>query len=71
MNTQIQNNLKIIRINKRLTQKQVAEHLQMQCENRLSHWEKGTAFPSISNLGKLCQLFQVPAHEIYPELQVQ
>lgn len=71
MQTKPTNNLKMIRLKNNLTQKQVAQYLQMQCEDRLSHWEKGAAFPSITNLGKLYQLFHVQAHEIYPELVVE
>ena len=61
------NNLKKYRKEKNLTQKQVAEQLGMQCEDRISHWEKGQSVPSIQNLFKLCRIYSVDPREIYPE----
>lgn len=59
------NNLKTIRIQCGYTQKQVAEKLQMQCEDRLSHWETGKAMPSVKNLLKLCEIYSVSLQDIY------
>lgn len=50
MKKEIKNNLKSIRLAKGLTQKQVAEYLHLQCEDRISHWEKGSSYPSIPNI---------------------
>jgi DNA-binding XRE family transcriptional regulator len=61
----VPNNLKEHRIRCGYTQKEVAELLGMQCEDRLSHWEKGQALPSVGNLFKLAQLYKVQIEEIY------
>jgi len=55
----VPNNLKEYRLKAGLTQKQVAEMLGMQCEDRLSHWERGNAMPSLTNLLKLCQVYKI------------
>ena len=62
------NNLKAIRIEKGLTQRQVATLMNMQCESRLSMWENGTSMPSIENLFHLGKIYNVLPHEIYTEL---
>ncbi len=59
------NNLKPIRLEKSMTQRQVATLMNMQCESRLSQWENGTAVPSIFNLFRLCQIYEVTAHELF------
>ena len=59
------NKLKEFRLKAGYTQKQVANHLKMQCENRLSHWEKGTSVPSIPNGLKLCKLYKTKMEEVY------
>lgn len=61
----VPNNLKEYRLKARLTQKQVAEMLNMQCEDRLSHWERGVATPSVKNLMKLCAVYKVKAEMIF------
>jgi len=63
------NNLKEFRIKAGYTQKQVASLLGMQCEDRLSHWERGQAMPSVSNLLKLCRIYGVKVEEVYKEKQ--
>lgn len=60
----MKNNLRKIRKEKGLTQKQVAEKLGLKCEDRLSHWERGNAVPSVKNLLKLAEVYQVSVHEI-------
>lgn len=55
----VPNNLKEYRLKAGLTQKQVAEKLGMQCEDRISHWEKGKAMPSVKNLLLLCQVYKI------------
>ena len=66
-NTQIKypNRLKEIRKTKRLTQFEVARHLGMQSQDRISHWEKGQAIPSVVNLYKLCRFYKVKMDEVY------
>jgi len=62
------NNLKTIRIRAGYTQKQVAELLGKDMENRLSRWERGNAAPSVLNLFKLSKLYRVSCEEMYPEI---
>ena len=45
----VPNNLKEYRLKAGLTQKQIAEMLGMQCEDRLSDWERGSDMPSVKN----------------------
>lgn len=69
MNTRkeiIPNNLKEYRLKVGLTQKQVAEMMGLKCEDRISHWEKGYASPSVLNLLKLCEIYRISAGELYP-----
>ena len=61
----MENKLKELRKQKGYTQKQVAAMLGLQCENRLSHWEMGTAVPSVKNLFKLCKIYVAKIDEIY------
>lgn len=59
------NNLKKIRIDKGLTQRQVATLLNLQCEARISQWENGVAVPSIFNLFGLCRVYGVTCEEVF------
>ncbi len=59
------NNLKELRLKAGLTQKQVANRLGLQCEDRLSHWENGQAMPSVKNLFKLCNVYNEGLLNIY------
>ncbi len=59
------NKLKEHRIKSGYTQKQVAKMLQMQCEDRLSHWERGQAMPSVLNVLKLSKIYSAKVEEIY------
>lgn len=68
MNTRkdiIPNNLKKYRLKAGLTQKQVGQLLQLQCEDRLSHWERGQTMPSVKNLLRLCDIYKITPREIY------
>lgn len=52
-----------------LTQQNVADLLgHHYITDRISHWEKGRAIPSIINLFKLCALYGVQPCDVYPEL---
>jgi transcriptional regulator with XRE-family HTH domain len=62
----MENKLKELRKVHGLTQKQVAEFLGHKSEDRISHWEKGQAIPSVPNLFKLAKLYKALPHEIYP-----
>ena len=68
MEQQYINNLKKIRIEKGFTQRQVASLMNLQCEARISQWENGVAVPSIFNLFRLCQIYQVTCHEAFSYL---
>jgi transcriptional regulator with XRE-family HTH domain len=61
----MENKLKELRIKQGFTQKQVAELLNLDCENRISRWEKGLAMPSLKNLLKLAKLYGVKLYEVY------
>ena len=62
------NRLRSLRIQRGLLQRQVAELLALQCENRLSLWEQGISAPNLENLAKLAKLYQVLPHDLYPLL---
>lgn len=71
MNTRkdiIPNNLKEYRVKAGLTQKEVAQMLGLQCEDRLSHWEKGQAMPSVRNLLKLGEIYEIMINELYKSI---
>lgn len=59
------NRLKEFRIQKGLTQKQVAALMGKQCEDRLSEWEQGKNMPNVTNLLKLSGVYGVSMNEIY------
>lgn len=61
------NKLRTLRKQSSLTQKQLAEKLNLKCEDRISHWERGTGIPGLENLMKLCEIFQVTVEDIYPK----
>lgn len=61
----MQNNLKAIRLKRGLTQKQVAEKLGLKCEDRLSHWERGSAMPSVRNLMRLAEVYKKPPQILF------
>ena len=60
MSIEFQNRLKELRIEKELTQKQLAEMLQT-TDDSIYSWEKGRSQPSIEMLRKICQYFDVSA----------
>lgn len=62
------NKLKQLRNEKHLLQKHIADSFGMCVTDRISHWEKGTAIPSIVNLFRMAAIYQVLPHELYPEL---
>ena len=61
----IPNNLKEYRLKAGLTQKDLAAELGFKSEDRISHWEKGQAYPSVPNLLKIEKIFGVLARDIY------
>jgi transcriptional regulator with XRE-family HTH domain len=62
------NNLREFRKRAGLRQIDVARLLHLDCADRLSRWENGSAMPNIVNLFRLARLYQVHPHEIYREL---
>lgn len=59
------NKLKELRVKAGITQKEVAKKLNLDCENRISRWEKGLAMPNVKNLVRLCEIYKVGLTEIY------
>lgn len=51
--------LKTLREQCGLTQKEVAARMGLKIEDRISHWERGTAMPSVKNLFKLMEIYEV------------
>lgn len=60
------NNLRECRKRVNLKQIDVALALGFKSTDRISRWEKGTAFPHVLNLFKLARLYGVNAEELYP-----
>ncbi len=63
-----QNTLKESRITLGLRQQDVADILGHSITDRISHWEKGRAMPSLINLFKLSAVYGKMPHELYPVL---
>jgi transcriptional regulator with XRE-family HTH domain len=68
---QYTNNLKAIRTQSGLTLRQVATQMNMQCESRLSEWERGASIPSLFNLLKLCEIYQIDPRDAFASLPMQ
>ncbi len=64
----IKNNLKSLRKQHGLKQKEIAILLGMKSEDRISHWEKGIAVPGLTNLFKLSLVYNVSPYDLYPEI---
>ncbi len=68
MKTPIKNNLKEYRLKAGMLQKDVAKRLNLVAsQDRICHWEKGSAMPSVSNLFKLCRIYNANPLDIYPD----
>lgn len=63
----VPNSLRFYRKQAGLRQVDVAAKLGFTSYDRISHWEKGSAFPSVTNLFRLSALYKVPAQELYGE----
>jgi transcriptional regulator with XRE-family HTH domain len=46
----------------------VALMLGLASSDRISHWEKGLALPSVINLFKISAIYSVRAEDLYPSL---
>lgn len=63
MDKRLCDNLKSLRKQSGMTQKQVAEHLGV-VESCYANWEQGRTEPNIETLRKLCDLFAVNADDL-------
>lgn len=63
----IQNNLRLYRKQKGLTQLQVAQELGFKSTDRISKWEKGTMYPHLVNFLKLLKIYGAQPHDLYSE----
>lgn len=59
------NNLKQLRLERGYSQQQVAELIGLKCQNRLCRWEKGISIPSLQNLVRLAQVYQLEIAKLY------
>jgi transcriptional regulator with XRE-family HTH domain len=64
----IPNSLRSYRKQAGLRQVDVAAKLGFTSYERISHWENGLAFPSVTNLFRIAALYHVPPHELYAEI---
>jgi transcriptional regulator with XRE-family HTH domain len=62
------NNLRDIRVSLGLKQIDVAQMLGHASPDRISHWEKGMAFPGMVNLFKLSLIYKVRPEQLYENL---
>lgn len=62
------NHLRTQRNELNIRQQDVADKLGFCTTDRISHWEKGQAMPNIINLFRLAAIYNIPPHELYPEL---
>jgi transcriptional regulator with XRE-family HTH domain len=60
-------NLRDIRMSLGMKQTDVAGMLGHASPDRISHWEKGVAFPGIVNLFKLSLIYRVPPEQMYAD----
>lgn len=65
MNKANTNNLRECRKKVNLKQTDVAQALGFKSTDRISRWEKGTAYPHIQNLFKLARLYGVSIEKLY------
>ena len=62
------NNLREFRTKAGLRQIDVARLLELDCADRLSRWENGSAMPNVMNLFKLSALYKAAPQELYFDL---
>jgi transcriptional regulator with XRE-family HTH domain len=63
----VPNSLRFYRKQAGLRQVDVAARLGFTSTDRISHWEKGTAFPCVTNLFRLSALYKTIAENLYAE----
>lgn len=59
------NNLRKLRLERNLTQQDVAHLLGHKYQDRISKWEKGHKVPNLQNLTRLCQIFNASLEDLY------
>ena len=62
------NDLRNIRMRRGLRQIDVANLIGHTSSDRISHWEKGIAYPSIVNLFKLAHIYGTTPEQLYGDL---
>jgi transcriptional regulator with XRE-family HTH domain len=67
-NKPFSNSLREHRLKAGLLQRDVASLLGLDCADRLSRWENGTAMPNVLNLFRLAGVYKVLPHDLYPKL---
>lgn len=60
----MQISLKAARVNAELSQQSVAEKLKIS-KSTLASWEKGRTFPSVIQMQKLCEIYQMTLDDIF------
>ena len=56
-------NLKIIRKNKKMSQEELAEKLNVSRQS-VSKWETGESYPEMNNILELCRIFNIKINEL-------
>lgn len=64
----IAHNVKLFRVHKDLTQKQLAEILQID-QSYISMVENGRRFPSVKVINKIAGVLEVPVHYMFTQCQ--
>jgi len=59
------NNLRKYRLEKGMTQMDVARHLGLASSDRISEWENGLAYPHVRHFVRLLRLFDVRGEDVY------
>ena len=67
-NIKISNNLKECRLKAGLSQFDVTLKMGFRSNDRISKWENGSGLPSLINLFKLSDIYNVTPKELYPEI---
>lgn len=63
-NTKFTENLKAIRLSKRLRQKDVAGAMQIP-QSTYANWEQGRTEPSIQDIFRLIEFFEIEANDLF------
>jgi len=61
------NNLRMYRLQTKLSQAKVAKLLKLDCKDRISRWETGVAGPCVVNLFRLAIIYKASPQDLFPE----